>query len=195
MGKVAKLSAEIRALRSELQPPPTPTPPLSDPPDDTEAPATVPSVDDPDPSTFFTGAPGTGFDGVPAQTQARPKFNQRVYAYVRSLPRGEQSKAMNALRQYVYGPGRMQPDDAIERYKERRVRDAQAPIGATDFDDLAASDSDAEDSDNDTASFQPRRRGPMSRFFDSDTLGGMGMCNDEDTLVGTGLTVSNIVDY
>ena len=54
---------------------------------------------------------------------------------------------MNALRQYVYGPGRMQPDEAIERYKERRVRDAQAPIGATDFDDLAASDSDAEDSD------------------------------------------------
>ena len=41
---------------------------------------------------------------------------------------------MNALRQYVYGPGRMQPDDAIERYKERRVRDAQAPVGATDFD-------------------------------------------------------------
>jgi len=46
-----------------------------------------------------------------------------------------------------------------------------------------------------TASFQPRRRGPMSRFFDSDTLGGMGMCNDEDTLVGTGLMVSNILDY
>jgi hypothetical protein len=43
----------------------------------------------------------------------------------------------------------MQPDDAIERYKERRVRDAQAPIGATDFDELDASDSDAEDSDDD----------------------------------------------
>ena len=27
------------------------------------------------------------------------------------------------------------------------MRDAQAPIGATDFDDLAASDSDAEESD------------------------------------------------
>ena len=78
-----------------------------------------------DPSPF-TGAPGTGFDGTAstARAQARPTFNQRVYAYVRSLPRGEQGKAMNALRQYVYGPGRMQPDDAIEWYKERRVRDA-----------------------------------------------------------------------
>ena len=37
----------------------------------------------------------------------------------------------------------MQPDDAIERYKERQVRDAQAPVGATDFDELDASDSDA----------------------------------------------------
>ena len=51
-----------------------------------------------------------------------------MYAYVNSLPRGEQGKAMNALRQYVYGPGRMQPDDAIERYRERRVRDAQGPV-------------------------------------------------------------------
>ena len=36
----------------------------------------------------------------------------------------------------------MQPDAAIEKYKERRVRDAQAPVGATDFDELDASDSD-----------------------------------------------------
>jgi hypothetical protein len=43
----------------------------------------------------------------------------------------------------------MQPDDALQRYKERRVRDAQAPVGSTDFDDLAASDSDAEESDDD----------------------------------------------
>ena len=55
----------------------------------------------------------------------------------------------DTLRQYVYGPGKMQPDDALERYKERRVRDAQAPVGATDFDDLDASDSDAEESDDD----------------------------------------------
>eukprot|EP01044_Picomonas_judraskeda_P007182 COSAG03_NODE_759_length_5968_cov_39.290169_3_plen_135_part_00 len=72
-----------------------------------------------------------------------------MLAYIGSLPRGEQKKAKDALRNYVYGPGKMQPDDAIERYKERRVRDAQAPIGATDFDELDASDSDAEDSDDD----------------------------------------------
>ena len=40
-----------------------------------------------------------------------PKFNQRVYAYINSLPRGEQKKATNALRNYVYGPGKMRPDD------------------------------------------------------------------------------------
>ena len=33
------------------------------------------------------------------------------------------------------------------RYNERRVRDAQAPVGATDFDDLDAEDSDAESDD------------------------------------------------
>ena len=42
---------------------------------------------------------------------------------------------------------------------------------STDFDELDASDSDAEESDDDTVSFNPRRRrGPMSRFFSSDTL-------------------------
>jgi hypothetical protein len=43
------------------------------------------------------------------------------------------------------------PDKAIEMYKERRVRDAHAPVGSTDFDELDASDSDAEESDDDTA--------------------------------------------
>eukprot|EP01043_Picozoa_sp_COSAG02_P034735 COSAG02_NODE_2446_length_8839_cov_6.263501_1_plen_203_part_00 len=139
---------------------PTPTPPTDDPPavpdtvDDTEAPATVPPPDDTDDPFVspFTGAPGTGFGGaplIPAPVQATPKFNQRVFAYIGSLPRGEQKKAKDALRNYVYGPGKMQPDDAIKRYKERRARDAQAPIGATDFDELDASDSDAEESDDD----------------------------------------------
>ena len=50
---------------------------------------------------------------------------------------------VKVMRNYVYGPGRMQPDAAIEKYKERRVRDAQAPVGSTDFDDLAATDSDS----------------------------------------------------
>jgi hypothetical protein len=114
----------------------------------------VPPPDDTDDAFVspFTGAPGTGFDGaplIPAPVQATPKFNQRVFAYIGSLPRGEQKKAKDALRNYVYGPGKMQPDDAIKRYKERRVRDAQAPVGATDFDELDASDSDAEESDDD----------------------------------------------
>ena len=65
---------------------------------------------------------------------------------IASLPRGEKQAATNALRQYVYGPGKMQPDAAIERYKERRVRDAQAPVGSTDSDELDASDSDADPS-------------------------------------------------
>ena len=73
---------------------------------DTEAPSTVPPPNDtdaPDPSPF-TGAPGTGFDGTVPTTSAQstPKFNQRVYAYISSLPRGEQEKAKRALRTYVY---------------------------------------------------------------------------------------------
>ena len=110
----------------------------------------------------------------------------------------------------------MQPDKALETYKQRRVRDAQAPVGSTDFDELDASDSDAEESDgDDAATTQPRRRrGPMSQFFSSDTLpahrttaptpdpppfgsrvddyfdnlGGSGHCADT-ILVGAGLTV------
>eukprot|EP01043_Picozoa_sp_COSAG02_P065104 COSAG02_NODE_9721_length_2132_cov_15.980726_1_plen_53_part_00 len=40
----------------------------------------------------------------------------------------------------VNGPGKNPPDTAIEMCKERRVRDAQAPIGSnTDFDELAES--------------------------------------------------------
>ena len=83
------------------------------------------------------------------------------------------------------------------------MRDAQAPIGATDFDELDAGDSDAEESDDDTVSLNPRRRrGPMSRFFDSDTLpsrtddyfdnlGGAGMDTIvQDTLAGAGLAVA-----
>ena len=207
MVKVTKLSAEIRALRAELKPPeppaaPTPTPPADDPPpvpdvvDDAEAPATVPPPDDTDEPFVspFTGAPGTGFDGTAptTSTQSKPKFNQRVYAYISSLPRGEQKKATNALRNYVYGPGKMQPDEAIERYKERRVRDAQAPVGATDFDELDADDSDAEESDDDTVTLQPRRRrGPMSRFFTSDTLPSR---TDDflDNLGGSGATTSKM---
>ena len=82
MAKVAKLSAEIRALRAELkppEPPTTPTPSTDDPPpvpdtiDDTEAPATVPPPDDTDDSFVspFTGEPGTGFD-------VTVMFNDRV---------------------------------------------------------------------------------------------------------------------
>ena len=83
----AKLSAEIRALRAQINADaptaPTPTPPTDDPPpipdtvDDAEAPATVPPPDDPDaldPGPF-TGAPGTGFDGTAstARAQNNPK--------------------------------------------------------------------------------------------------------------------------
>ena len=80
---------------------PTPTPPTDDPSpipdtvDDAEAPATAPPPDDTDDAFMspFTGAPGTGFGGaplIPAPVQATPKFNQRVFAYIGSLPRGEQ---------------------------------------------------------------------------------------------------------
>eukprot|EP01043_Picozoa_sp_COSAG02_P020060 COSAG02_NODE_981_length_15488_cov_27.585093_7_plen_100_part_00 len=81
----------------------------------------------------YARAPGTGFDGTAstAQSQNIPKFNQRVYAYIESLPRGEKRAATNILRQYVYGPGRMQPDEAIERYKDRRVRDARSRVAGT----------------------------------------------------------------
>ena len=80
--------------------------------DDAEAPATVPPPDDTDDPFVspFTGVPGTGFDGTVAPAP-KPTFNQRIYAYVESLPRGEKNKATDTLRQYVYGQGNVQPDD------------------------------------------------------------------------------------
>ena len=148
------LDKQVKALRAELKPKAQskPKPQSAPPPQVASKPF---GVDTGDPFNVldgiagedFTGNPGTGFDGVaqPVSVQPQPKFNQRIYTYVQSLPRGQQKTAMNALRQYVYGPGRMQPDDAIERYRERLVRDAQAPVGSTEFDELDASDSDTED--------------------------------------------------
>ena len=75
--------------------------------------------------------------------------------------------ATNALRNYVYGPGKMPPDEAIERYKERRVRDAQAPVGATDFDEIDASDSDAEESDDDILGSGDGTRSDMGAISDA----------------------------
>ena len=48
-------------------------------------------------------------------TYAYQRHHQRAYAYVDSLPRGEQKKAMNVSRQYACGLGKMERFAAIER--------------------------------------------------------------------------------
>ena len=143
------MSAQIHKLRAKLKPPapppaPTPTPPVDDPPPipdepvgDTEAPSTVPLPDDtntPDPSPF-AGAPGTRFDGAAptTSTQSEPKFNQRVYAYISSLPRGEQDKAKRALRRdFAMATKQEACDRALESSRAALpgVRDSTVPARA-----------------------------------------------------------------
>jgi hypothetical protein len=76
----------------------------------------------------------------------------------------------------------MQPDDALERYKERRVRDAQAPIGSTDFDELDASDRDADESDDDILGAGSGATYDVTAMQQQQDVA-------EDVLAGTGLTV------
>ena len=100
MGKVAKLSAEIRALRDELQSL-TPTPLIDDPPpvpdtvDNTDAPTTVPSPDDTDaldPSPF-TGAPDPR-----GLREGQVQVQQSIYLTQLHLAHFEPYLAKNGLR-------------------------------------------------------------------------------------------------
>jgi len=62
--------------------------------------------------------------------------------YLDSLSRGERKKAETAIRQYMTGPRKLNSLEALAAYKERKRRDAQAPVGATEFDDSGDEDQD-----------------------------------------------------
>jgi hypothetical protein len=64
---------------------------------------------------------------------------QVLRRFLDSLPRGERSRASNAIKAYVEGPARLPVTEAIRRFEARRARDAQA-VGATDFDDSGDED-------------------------------------------------------
>ena len=42
----------------------------------------------------------------------------------------------------MVGPAQLNSLEALDRYKQRRVRDAQAPVGSTEFDDSGEEDQD-----------------------------------------------------
>ena len=62
-----------------------------------------------------------------------------MQTYIDSLPRGEQRKAQNIMTAYRNFAG-LDGNAAIARYEQRRESDAQAPVGATEFDDSGEED-------------------------------------------------------
>ena len=62
-----------------------------------------------------------------------------MQTYIDSLPRGEQRKAQNVMTAYRNFAG-LDENAAIARYEQRRESDAQAPVGATEFDDSGEED-------------------------------------------------------
>jgi len=62
-----------------------------------------------------------------------------MQTYIDSLPRGEQRKAQNVMTAYRNFAG-LDGNAAIARYEQRRESDAQAPVGATEFDDSGEED-------------------------------------------------------
>ena len=69
---------------------------------------------------------------------------------------------------YMVGPAELSADAALARFKDRRVRDARAPVGDTAFDDSGEEDQDLGEFDGGS--------------YYTDALA-------DDALAGTGLTV------
>ena len=92
----------------------------------------------------------TGRTPVPRQQSRRTPtlFTKAIRDYIDSLPRGEKQYAENTIRLYMTGPAQLDAAEALERFMERRGRDAQAPVGATEFDDSG-------DEDQDIGEFEP----------------------------------------
>eukprot|EP01046_Picozoa_sp_COSAG06_P090838 COSAG06_NODE_37147_length_438_cov_2.486726_1_plen_123_part_00 len=87
----------------------------------------------------------SGFDFTsvrPEKPTRKVTFNAATRDYVASLPRGERQRAENTIRLYMVGPAQLSADAALARFKQRRVRDAQAPVGDTAFDDSGEEDQD-----------------------------------------------------
>ena len=109
-----RLNAEIRELRAAMAPA-SPAP--------RSAPASKPSA----PRRIQTG-------------RTPRVFNAAIEDYLESLPRGERQRAANTMRLYITGPAQLPAGEALARYKERRVRDARAPVGGTEYDDSGEED-------------------------------------------------------
>ena len=71
----------------------------------------------------------TGRSPVPRQQSRRTPtlFTKAIRDYIDSLPRGEKQYAENTIRLYMTGPAQLDAAEALERFMERRGRDAQAP--------------------------------------------------------------------
>ena len=77
---------------------------------------------------------------VAVSTRRTPTvITSSMQTYIDSLPRGERRKAQNVMTAYRNFAG-LDGNAAIARYEQRRESDAQAPVGATEFDDSGEED-------------------------------------------------------
>jgi hypothetical protein len=138
--KYSELARQIKALRAEMGPKPV----LTEPDDisgfdftSVRPKAKRPVLTEPDDISGFD------FTSVrPKKPKRTVTFNAAIRDYVASLPRGERQRAENTIRLYMAGPAELSADAALARFKDRRVRDARAPVGDTAFDDSGEEDQD-----------------------------------------------------
>jgi hypothetical protein len=140
LAKYNELNRKIKALRAEMGPKPV----LAEPDDisgfdftSVRPKSKRPVLTEPDDISGFD------FTSVrPKKPKRTVTFNAAIRDYVASLPRGEQQRAENTIRLYMVGPAELSADAALARFQDRRVRDAQAPVGDTAFDDSGEEDQD-----------------------------------------------------
>ena len=100
---------------------------------------------------------------VAVSTRRTPTvITSSMQTYIDSLPRGEQRKAQNVMTAYRNFAG-LDGNASIARYEQRRESDAQAPVGATEFDDSGEEDQELGEFGLDGGAFDAERRALRDR--------------------------------
>ena len=132
LSEYSSLDKQVKALRAQLVPKREPV--LTEPDDISQFDFSVVRPNNQPRRPPPTSRP------VAVSTRRTPTvITQSMQTYIDSLPRGEQRKAQNVMTAYRNFAG-LDGNAAIARYEQRRESDAQAPVGATEFDDSGEED-------------------------------------------------------
>ena len=132
LSEYSSLDKQVKALRAQLVPKREPV--LTEPDDISQFDFSVVRPNNQPRRPPPTSRP------VAVSTRRTPTvITSSMQTYIDSLPRGERRKAQNVMTAYRNFAG-LDGNAAIARYEQRRESDAQAPVGATEFDDSGEED-------------------------------------------------------